>query len=312
MFLQKIKNRESGILIYGITPPKLSTPLEKVAELAQKNIARIQNLPLDALIVYDVQDESARTQEERPFPFQAAMDPLHYSEQYLSSLDLPKIIYRPAGKYTHNEISEWFKNLHKNKFYPILVGIPSPDYVPKISLPEAYQLWSVNQSSSVMGAIAIPERHVVLKDEDQRILDKVQSGVSYFVTQCVFNEDYTTKMLQSLKDTCEKTGEQIPTIIFTLCTCGSLKTLQFIDWLGIHIADEHKVRLQNATDILDESLQICLEIAQKLSDYCTEHSIPFGYNIESVAIRKEEIEASIVLVEKIDGMMKEKSLLLLR
>ena len=295
-------------MVYGITPPKLSTPLEKVAEAAQKNIERIQALPIDALIVYDVQDESARTSEARPFPFQAAMDPMEYSNQYLSELNLPKIIYRPAGKYTEAEIADWFENLHANQFHPVLVGIPSPDYVPKISLPEAYQIWSTYQSSSVMGAICIPERHIVLQDEDQRILDKIKSGVSYFVTQCVLNEEYSLKMLQSLKDTCEKTGEQIPTVIFTLSTCGSLKTLEFIEWLGIHVADAHKIRLQNASNILEESLHLCIEIAKTLTNFCVEHSIPFGFNIESVATRKEEVDASISLVKKIDEMLKVKSL----
>ncbi len=178
MFLQKIKNRESGILIYGITPPKLSTSQEKIAEAAKKNVERIQSLPIDALIVYDVQDESSRTKEERPFPFQPAMDPMEYSNQYLSELKLPKIIYRPAGKYTQEELSAWFNNLHENSFHPVLVGIPSPDYVPKLSLSDAYQIWSNYQSTSVMGAIAIPERHIVLQDEDQRILDKIKNGVS--------------------------------------------------------------------------------------------------------------------------------------
>ena len=297
-------------MVYGITPPKLITPLEKVAEATQKSIARIKALPIDALIVYDVQDESSRTKEERPFPFQAAMDPMEYSNQYLADLNLEKIIYRPAGKYTEEEISEWFKNLNNNQFHPILVGIPSPDYVPKISLPQAYQIWSEYQSSSVMGAICIPERHIVLKDEDQRMLDKIKSGVSYFVTQCVFNEDYSLQMLQSLKDTCDKTGEQIPTVIFTLSTCGSIKTLRFMEWLGIHVADTHKNRLEKANDILQESLQLCNEIAKTLSDYCAEHSIPFGFNIESVATRKDEVDASISLVNNIDEMLKVKSFVL--
>ncbi|MCX6183404.1 MAG: hypothetical protein NT150_15945 [Bacteroidetes bacterium] len=308
MFLQKIKNRESGVLVYGITPPKLNTPLEKVAESAKKNIERIQALPVDALIVYDVQDEATRTAEARPFPFQPAMDPMEYCNSYLSELSLEKIIYRPAGKYTEEEISDWFKNMDGNQFYPVLVGIPSPDYVPKISLPQAYEIWSEYQSSSVLGAICIPERHIVLNDEDQRMMDKIKSGVSYFVTQCVLNEDYSIKMLQSLKETCDNNGLQLPTVIFTLSPCGSLKTLQFIEWLGIHVSDTHKYRLQNASDILNESVNICEEIAKKLSGFCADNSIPFGFNIESVAIRKEEVEASINLVKKVDALLKVRSL----
>jgi CRISPR/Cas system-associated endoribonuclease Cas2 len=303
MFHQKIKNKTSGILIYGITPPKLTTPLEKVAELSQKTIERIQALPVDALIVYDVQDESSRTKETRPFPFMPALDPLAYSLEYLADLKIPKIIYRPAGKYTQTELSDWFKALAENQCHPVLVGVPSPEYVPKISLPEAYEIWAAYKDTSVIGAISIPERHVVLQDEDLRMLDKICSGVSYFVTQCVFNVAYTKNMLTALKSRCEKEGHELPTVIFTLSTCGSVKTLEFMEWLGIHFPEEVKAPLLASENLLNDSTELCLQIARALSEYCTVHDIPYGFNIESVAIRKDEIEASIGLVHKIAEML---------
>ena len=75
MFVDKIKSGQSGILLYGITPPKSETSPERTAEIAGKTIARLIPLDFDALVVYDVQDESARTAEERPFPFLKAFDP---------------------------------------------------------------------------------------------------------------------------------------------------------------------------------------------------------------------------------------------
>ena len=69
MFLNKIRAKESGVLLYGITPPKSETSAERVTEIAEKTLARLHALDIDALVVYDVQDESARTSEERPFPF---------------------------------------------------------------------------------------------------------------------------------------------------------------------------------------------------------------------------------------------------
>ena len=38
--------------------------------------------------------------------------------------------------------------------------------------------------------------------------------------------------------------------------------------------------------------------------YCKERSIPFGFNIESVAIRKEEVEASLGLLNTVNGLLK--------
>lgn len=59
MFIDKIKTGETGLLLYGITPPKSETPPEKIAGIAEKIIERLNPLDIDALVVYDVQDESS-------------------------------------------------------------------------------------------------------------------------------------------------------------------------------------------------------------------------------------------------------------
>lgn len=308
MFANKIKSRETGLLLYGITPPKLSTPEEKVSEIAQRTLARLLPLALDALIVYDVQDESARTSEERPFPFTSAMDPFLFASQHLKALPLPKIIYRPAGKFSSEELGEWLENLHQHTFFPVFVGVPSPDFKVKTSLPEAYALWKKQETTSVIGAIMIPERHAALKDEDKRILDKVAAGVSFFVSQCVFHFDYSRQLIDSLVASCQASNRPVPTLIFTLTACGSAKTLQFMDWLGIHVPDSLKEEFLASENILERSVEVCLAIAEQIMDYCAAQNIPFGFNIESVAIRKEEIEASIRLVVTLEKRLKAKKL----
>ncbi len=308
MFLNKIKSGESGILLYGITPPKSETTRERIVEIATKTLERLFPLDIDALVVYDVQDESARTDEERPFPFLHALDPLEFASTYLQALRIPKIIYRPAGKYTEQELAIWLDDLHKSQFFPVFVGMPTPDYPVKTSLKEAYRIWKNHEHTSVIGAITIPERHVVLKDEDVRILDKVNCGVSYFISQCVYNVDFAKQMIIDLVKGCTEANVKVPTIIFTLTACGSAKTLHFMEWLGIHVPDELKEDLKNSENILDKSVNICLDIASELTAFCTERSIPFGFNIESVAIRKEEIEASIYMVNQVGAMLTERGI----
>lgn len=306
MFLQKIKSRESGVLLYGITPPKISTTIERVAEIAERTIERLSSLDIDALVVYDVQDESARTSEDRPFPFINALDPLAFASEHLGNLAIPKIIYRPAGKFSPSELTDWLEELHNQNFYPVFVGVPAPDFPVKTSLPEAYQIWKKHEEASVIGAVTIPERHEVLKDEDVRILDKMTSGVSYFISQCVFNLDYAKKVVEDLAITCKNKQIEPPTIIFTITACGSEKTLGFMEWLGIHIPENLKEELKAADDMLEKSVSICLEIASALTTFCMERSIPFGFNIESVAIRKAEIEASVDIARALDQMLKDK------
>lgn len=298
MFLRKVRNRESGILLYGISPPKaISTP-EKLREIADKGLGILRTLDIDALVVYDLQDEAERTSEERPFPFVSCLDPYIYSSQYLHELSIPKIIYRPAGKFTKDELTSWLNDLSKQTLYPVFVGLPSPDSVPKTTLTDAYKIWRDNhQHQSVIGAVTIPERHAILKDEDARMLDKMNCGVSYFISQCIFNVDYTKKMLDDLVTTCKREKKNVPTVVFTLTLCGSAKTLLFLEWLGIHIPEKMKEDLRTSPEPLKLSGQIATGIAHELSEYCQKNEIPFGFNIESVSARKEEVDASLNLLK---------------
>jgi len=305
MFFTKIKRKESGVLLYGITPPKANTAAEKVSEMAEKSLGILCSLDIDALVVYDVQDESARTTEERPFPFTSALDPFEFASKYLQRLSIPKIIYRPAGQFTQEALSQWLQGLSTNGFYPVFVGLPAPDAVPITSLKDAYRIWREQHGDhSVMGAVTIPERHALLKDEDVRILDKVECGVSYFISQCIFNVDYTKQILDALVTACGKRNQELPTIIFTLTICGSPRTLDFMEWLGIHVPDEIKEELKASTNAAGRSVEIAVTIAKDLMKYCLERSIPFGFNIESVATRKAEVDASLQLLNTVGDLLK--------
>jgi len=304
MFFKKIKERSSGVLLYGITPPKAQTAAERIKVIAENTLNTLCPQDIDALVVYDVQDESARTQEERPFPFSSSLDPFEYASQYLHRLEIPKIIYRPAGKFSKDELTDWLQGLTEHGFHPIFVGLPTPDYVVKTNLKEAYELWRVHEEQSVIGAVTIPERHAILKDEDIRILDKVDSGVSYFVSQCIFNVEYTKKTLEDVATTFNSKNRELPTLIFTLTVCGSVKTLQFMEWLGIHIPDDIKAELEASENPVKRSVEIAVAIAKDLIQFCLARSIPFGFNIESVAIRKEEIDASLGLLSTVRELLR--------
>jgi len=304
MFFKKIKEKRSGVLLYGITPPKAQTAAERIKVIAENTLNILCPQDIDALVVYDVQDESARTLEERPFPFSSSLDPFDYASQYLQRLEVPKIIYRPAGKFSKDELAQWLQGLRAHRFHPIFVGLPTPDYVVKTSLKDAYELWRVHEEHSVIGAITIPERHAILKDEDVRILDKVDSGVSYFISQCIFNVEYTKQTLDALVKSCGDKNKEIPTLIFTLTVCGSLKTLQFMEWLGIHIPDDIKAELEASENPVTRSVEIAVAIAKDLIQHCQARSIPFGFNIESVAIKKEEIDASLGLLNTVRELLR--------
>ncbi len=304
MLKDKIKNRESNILFYGMTPPKKNHTEEELKEIASKHIKRIKPLDIDGLVLYDIQDESDRTKDERPFPFIETLDACEYAKEYLDApLSVPVIVYRAVGKYDKQEFIEWLKQRRGKEFYSVFVGVASKNTKVTIDIKEAYRLKREYCNEMILGGIVIPERHSVKKDEHLRVFSKIEEGCEFFVSQCVYDLMGAKRFLDDYEAYAKAKGKPLVPIIFTLTPCGSIKTLEFMKWLGIHIPSHLEERLKNSEDILEESVKLSRDIFEILYFYAKGKGIPIGCNVESVAIRKVEIDASIKLLDDVRKIM---------
>jgi hypothetical protein len=91
---------QEGVLLYGVTPPRLTTTSERADEIAGATLARLASVGVDGLLVYDVDVESDRSPDPRPFPFMPMMDPAVFHDRHLTRWPGPVVIYRAVGKYT--------------------------------------------------------------------------------------------------------------------------------------------------------------------------------------------------------------------
>ncbi len=299
MLVDKIKNRESGIILYGITPPKKGTSPEKIAEIAARQILRLQSLEIDGLILYDIQDEGSRTSEVRPFPFLETLDSFTYSEKYLQSLGVPKIIYRAVGKYNKNEISQFVLRASSKDNLTVFVGASSRLQKVSLSMKDAYKLKAETNSELLLGGVTIPERHQSKGDEHIRVFDKISQGCTFFVSQGVYDVNASKNFLSEYYYYGQEHNIPLVPILFTLTPCGSLKTLQFMKWLGISVPKWLENELTHSKDILQQSVDFSEQAWLELKSFADEKEIPIGCNIESVAIRKVEVDASIELLRRI-------------
>ncbi|MEA2497243.1 MAG: hypothetical protein QOJ29_5154, partial [Thermoleophilaceae bacterium] len=87
--------------------------------------------------------------------------------------------------------------------------------------------------------------------------------------------------------------------VFTFSVCGSMKTLAFLRWLGVEVPRWIENDLTHAADTLQASYQHALTTATELIAYCRSLGVPFGINVESVSIRRVEIEASVRLAREL-------------
>jgi len=299
MLVDKIRNRESGIILYGITPPKKGTSLEKIEEISARQIQRLQPLNIDGLILYDIQDEKSRTSEERPFPFMETLDAFTYSEEYLHSLAIPKIIYRSVGKYSQSEMSQFLVNASSKNNLTVFVGASSKSQEVTLSMNDAYKLKAETNNNLLLGGVTIPERHQSKGDEHLRVFSKISQGCSFFVSQGVYDVNASKNFLSEYYYYGQEHNIPLVPILFTLTPCGSPKTLQFMKWLGISIPKWLENELIHSHDILQKSVNLSEQNWLELKSFADEKGIPIGCNIESVAIRKVEVDASIELLQRV-------------
>lgn len=310
LFHQRVARREGGIVTYGMTPPKLTTEVSKLPTLADTQRQRLISVPADAVILYDIHDEKDRATEiPRPFPFSETLNGLDWAEQ-LGDVGKPYVHFRCIAKYDAPEFEAQLKDrLPVNNNAVVVVGGAAAAQQLPITMDQAYEIRRTVAPELFVGAVAIAERHAAKGNEHERMLQKqTVGGVSFFVTQCVYNLEEAKNLLSDYASTCKKQGIPMVPILVTITPCGSAKTLEFLGWLGVKVSKWLENDLRDAADqglILEESVDALLHLFKELLHFARKKGIPLGCNVESVAVRKVEIEASIRLATEIKKILEQ-------
>lgn len=309
----KFSDPDQAVYFIGTTPPKASTDDEKMLEIADRLLARLSGLNCDGLIVYDIQDESARIDKPRPFPFMGTRDPREYSQLLAEQSGRSTITYKSVSQRDVADFRQWLSEAWQAYGLRnlVLVGSPAQTADIKLSLTDAYEELAAKRQPVEgsetqdfnLGGVTIAERHAKKGTEHQRLMDKSVQGCNFFVSQAVYNAQATIDLLHSYGQLCQQQGQAPKRIILTFTPCGSAKTLDFMRWLGISVPDDIAESIITAESPLARSIELCHDNLSRILDACLPLGIPIGLNIESLTNRKEEIEASIRLFELLQGTL---------
>ena len=293
--LARIARRDTGLLLFGMTPPRRSSTSEERQRIANVALERIMQLDLDGLVLYDIADEADRNAHERPFPYLPTVDPADFHADHLAAWTKPVIIYRCVGKYRSTDIETWLRAQPPHNVATVFVGAPSRTAPALTDLPSAQALWSKVRPELPLGGVAIPERHTARHQEHQRLVAKQAKGCTFFITQVVYDVNAAKNLVSDYHYGCIEAGIDPVPMIFTLSVCGSIKTLEFLRWLGVDVPRWMQNALTHAGDTLSESYDQSLATSHELATFCDGLNMPYGFNVESVSNRKVEIETSVRL-----------------
>lgn len=295
---QRIRERTGEFLLFAVTPPRGTTSAERAQEIADVTRARLDDLDPDGLVLYDIDDESDRNPAERPFPFTPTMDPSDYLARHLGDLGRPAVVYRAVGKYDEQTFRDWLGR-QGDDVLSVFVGAASRGTSVATSLTRAQEMRAEARPDLPLGGVAIPERHTRSTAEHLRLLAKQASGCSFFVTQVVYDVNAAKNLVSDYRYACAAEGVDPAPIVFTFSVCGSMRTLEFLRWLGVDVPRWIANDLEHADDTLRTSYDHALAAAREVMAFCRRVGVPFGINVESVSIRREEIEASFELAAEL-------------
>ena len=284
------------VFLYGTTPPRAGASAETVRHAAERLGERLRGLPVDGVVVYDIQDESGRSAQPRPFPFVATVDPRSYASLLSEHTGLSPITYKALGELDEAGWQAWLTQSAQADLRLVsVVGRPTSGVRYALSLSRAVRLAAEHPARFTVGGVAIAERHTEARSESARLLAKAVEGCAFFVSQAVYHAPPTQRLLADYLRDCRGAGIAPRRIVLTFAPCGREKTLAFLRWLGVNVAPETAQAILGAARPLERSIAICRDNLRRILDGPYASAIPLGINVESVSINRDEIDATVEL-----------------
>ena len=308
MLKDKLLDAKQSVLLYGTTPPRTGTAETTVRDAADKLAARIAPLPIDGVVVYDIQDESGRTAAPRPFAFTGTVDPRGYASLLAARAGKPAITYKCVGDLDEAGWQAWLDEAARAygvRFLSI-VGRPTSGVRYPLALSKAIRLAAAHPAGFIVGGIAIAERHTAERSESARLLAKGIEGCGYFISQTVYHADASVRLLADYARDCRGAGVNPRRVVLTFSPVGREKTMAFLEWLGVRIPPDTARAILGAAQPLAKSIGICRDNLRRILDQPYAREIPLGVNVESVSINRDEIDASADLMHALSEVAQAK------
>jgi 5,10-methylenetetrahydrofolate reductase len=295
------------LLLYGTTPPRADATAEIVRHAAEKLVARVRPLPLDGIVVYDIQDESGRSASPRPFAFTGTIDPRTYSKLLRDLTGRPTITYKCVGTDDERAWNAWLDAAASAGVqFLSIVGRPTSGVRYPLSLSRAIRLAAAHPAGYTVGGVVIAERHTAERSEAARMLAKGIEGCGYFISQTVYHAHATERLLAAYARDCRGAGVEPRRVVLSFSPAGRDKTLAFLRWLGVNLPPETERAILGAPRPLAKSIDICRESLRRILAHDYAKSVPLGVNVESVSINRDEIDASVDLFHALAEVLAER------
>ena len=244
------------------------------------------------------------TEETRPgtrtVPSLPKMDHVRFGEIVREPQPgLALIPHKKCELITKEAFARWVQQLvDKNIGHIVAVGGESHTIsYPGLSVPEASAFVKRSFPSMKVGGITIFTR----EDEVERIVAKMKSGITFFLSQIIFEVSPMKQVLSEVKRQCEDERLEFPDVFVSLAPAARIRDLEFMRWLGVQfpptllslLTDKDEKRVETRTfEVLKKLIDEVVEVMAKVTSNV-------GFNIGHVVY--DNLDLSERLIELVSS-----------
>ncbi len=294
-------NPQERAVIYTLVPPPLNSSADEIQRRIQPIKELRKNLLLDAINIPEVRDEK-RNPRTRPFePKLAPRDFAQIAKRELRDEALQFIIDRGVAHAHWAHQKRWLENSIKNFGVRTLVLVGRDSSKGRYAGPSVERVAleiqrEFSNEDLLIGGITIPAR----QNEPERLLQKSQNGIEFFISQVLFEAEPVTRLLAQYKRICDDAEMRPKRIFLSFAPVTSASDLKFFRWWDVNVPESIELKLlRDPASIFENSLAYAEEILLKILSFSEQMKIgvPLGINIEHVSAKN--LNASIELAKSL-------------
>jgi 5,10-methylenetetrahydrofolate reductase len=304
---EKIADTTNPVIFYELVPPT-SDNIEKIDAYVNCAIDLLNSssISVDAINIPEIHEEdhnkTTRTQIYVP-----KIDPIIFAQMLKKSSNSHLHValnhctvyenWQGQKKWLHVAIDEF------NIDAIVLIGGSSSQLTyPGPSVLEMSDYLNVNYEKTFCGGITIQTRRHSnkVKDEPFRLITKSMHGLSFFISQIIYEAENMKLLLKDYDNLCKELNIPPKRIFLSFAPISTPRDLEFLRWLEVQIPLNVEQELfKTEIGIGWRSIKTAVNILEDILSFVhTENiNVPLGLNIEHIA--RHNFEISLGLIEQL-------------
>ncbi len=279
-------------IIFKVIPPPVDWEKEKIRNFSKKIIKILENNEIKFLNLPEVVDESSR-KEKRTVPYREKIDNIKFYSVLNKKFEFKPIINKICVRIKKKDFEEWILRIYKKGIrHLVLVGGESSKIkYPGYSVIESAKFIKKNFPDIKLGGITIFTRY----KEPYRILEKMKSGIEFFVSQIIFETSNMKQVLLHLWRLVKLEQMKFPDIYVSLAPAKRIKDIEFMKWLGVEFPTAvHFYITENERKVESRTFEVIERMLDEIFDFMRKERLKLGFNVEHVMYSNLELSEKII------------------